>query len=422
MGAVVISFAGASPRFNIETTISSAICMALRTPLYAWHVAAGARLIEFGGWEMPLQYTGIIEEHLAVRRDVGLFDVSHMGKLLIEGASAHAFLDGLSVNDLPTAAGRARYTQFLRPDGTVIDDLIVTALSPTRFFIVCNAGPRPAVVAWLEAHRPADVRIADHTSTHLCLSLQGPKAPALLQRFTRVELDAIKPFWGAGVDFHAPLEGGGRRDAPVEIEGWGWPPDDPLMAAAGGGSPTLVSGGPVFLVTRTGYTGEPGFELFPPAGPGQRVWDALLAAGHRDGIKPIGLGARDTLRLEKGYLLSGQDFTGKETPLEVASDSIVKWGHAFLGREALEAQRARGDYARLVGLKMMDRGIPRHGCEVLAGGVRVGHVTSGTLSPSLRVGVALASVDPEHAIPGTALDVDIRGGVHPAQVVRPPFL
>lgn len=394
--------------------------MVLRTPLYGWHAAAGARLIEFGGWEMPLQYSGIVDEHLTVRRDVGLFDVSHMGKLLVEGPSAYEFLDHLSVNSIATAPGRARYTHLLHEDGTIIDDLIITTLSRTQFFIVCNAGPRAAVVAWLEAHRPQDVRIADHTMTHLCLALQGPKAPDLLQRFTTVDLSATKPFWGTVLDVRTPEASGGART--VETEGWGWPVQDPLMAASVQMRPTSASGEASFLVTRTGYTGEPGFELFPPAGPGQRVWAALLAAGASDGIKPIGLGARDTLRLEKGYLLSGQDFTGIQTPLEVNAEWIVKWGRPFIGHEILEAQRDRGTYNRLVGLTMADRGIPRHECPVSAGGTRVGAVTSGTLSPSLRVGVALASVDAAHAAPGTALEVDIRGTPHPAHVVRLPFL
>lgn len=385
--------------------------MVLRTPLFAWHEAAGARLIEFGGWEMPLQYKGIVEEHLAVRRSVGLFDVSHMGKLLVRGPSAHAFLDGLSANDIPTTPGRARYTQLLREDGTVIDDLIITCLSSTDFFVVCNAGPRPTVVAWLEAHRPGDVRLDDLTLSHLCLAVQGPRAPELLQRLVAEDVGAIHPFWGA------VLEG-----APPETKGWGWPVADPLMAACSRLTPTTVSGGPRFLATRTGYTGEPGFELFPPEVPGRRLWEALVARGPDLGVQPIGLGARDTLRLEKGYLLSGQDFTGTQTPLEVASAWIVKWDRPFLGREALQAQRARGDYARLVGLKMTDRGIPRHACAVLSNGTRVGTVTSGTLSPSLRVGIALASVEAAHASPGSEIEVDIRGVPHPAQVVRPPFL
>ncbi len=420
MKAPDISFAGRDPRLNGEIAITRPILMVLRTSLYDWHVAAGARMIEFGGWEMPLQYSGIVDEHLTVRRDLGLFDVSHMGKLLVDGPSAYAFLDRLSVNDIPTTPGRARYTHFLREDGTIIDDLIITTLSRTRFFVVCNAGPRPTVVAWLEAHRPADVRLTDLTLTHLCLALQGPKAPSVLQRFTGLDLSSFKPFWGTVLDFRPPGPVGAADT--VETKGWGWPTADPLMAATAELGPTHVSGGPVFLVTRTGYTGEPGFELFPPAGVGGRVWDALLASGRADGIKPIGLGARDTLRLEKGYLLSGQDFTGKQTPLEVNAEWIVKWGRPFVGHEILEAQRDRGTYPRLVGVKMADRGIPRHECPVLADGGRIGTVTSGTLSPSLRVGIALASVDAPHAAAGASLDVEVRGTPHPAQVVHLPFV
>ncbi|MEK6986897.1 MAG: glycine cleavage system aminomethyltransferase GcvT [Candidatus Thermoplasmatota archaeon] len=396
--------------------------MALHTPLYDWHVAAGARLIEFGGWEMPLQYSGIVEEHLTVRKAVGLFDVSHMGKLLVDGPSSHDFLDRLSVNDVSTQPGRARYTQLLREDATIIDDVIVTCLSPSRYFVVCNAGPRPAVLAWLEAHRPAGVRIQDLTRTHLCLALQGPRAPELLQRFTPLDLAVLKPFWGARVDFYSPPRGAPGTGVPVEVEGWGSSLQDSLMAAAAEVPGTAVSDGPGFFITRTGYTGEQGFELFPPEGPGRRVWAALLAEGADLGIRPIGLGARDTLRLEKGYLLSGQDFDGRQTPLEVNSAWVVKWGRPFLGHEALEAQRGRDDYPRLVGLRMADKGIPRHGCRVLTEGAVVGTVTSGTMSPSLRVGIALASVDRAHTSPDARLDVDIRGTPHPARIVRPPFL
>jgi aminomethyltransferase len=391
--------------------------MSLRTPLYDWHVAAGARMIEFGGWEMPLQYSGIVDEHLTVRRAVGLFDVSHMGKLLVQGAAAHRFLDGLSANDVPTVPGRARYTHLLREDGTIIDDLVITTLSPDRFFVVCNAGPHSSVLAWLHAHCPADVRIDDLTSTHLCLALQGPQAPALLQRFTSVDLDRVKPFWGAALDF-----GSSRGGPAVETKGWGSPSQDALMGVTAESQPTPASAGTRIFATRTGYTGEAGFELFPPATVGRGVWEALLAAGANVGIKPIGLGARDTLRLEKGYLLSGQDFTGTQTPLEVNCAWVVKWDRPFLGRAALEAQRARDDYARLTGLKLLDRGIPRHGCAVLVTGAPIGRVTSGTQSPSLRVGIALASVDRAHHVADSRVEVDIRGTSHPAQLVRPPFL
>ncbi len=396
--------------------------MASRTPLYDWHRAAGARFIEFGGWEMPLQYVGIVEEHLSVRRSVGLFDVSHMGKLFVEGARAHAFLDGLSANDVPTMAGRARYTQLLREDGTILDDVIVTCLASDRFFVVCNAGPRSSVVTWLDGRRPPAVSVSDRTSEFLCLALQGPRAPEFLQRFTSVQVAGIKPFTGAAIDFVPPAPWGSHpRAVPPEIQGWGSRgPEGPSILPSEG--PSASSGRVALLATRTGYTGEPGFEVFPSAAEGRWVWQSLLAEGADVGIRPIGLGARDTLRLEKGYLLSGQDFDGRQTPLEVASERLVKWDHAFLGKEALEAQRARDDYRRLVGLRMEDKGIPRHGCRVLTDGRAVGTVTSGTVSPSLRVGIALASVERAHAAVGAALRVEIRGVAHPATAVRPPFL
>src|SRR5437899_10099116 len=396
--------------------------MASRTPLFDWHRSAGARFIEFGGWEMPLQYTGIVEEHATVRKAVGLFDVSHMGKIFAVGPSSHDFLDHLSANEIPMTPGRARYTHLLRDDGTIIDDVIVTCLAPNRFFLVCNAGPRADVVSWLRDHMIDGVRLADRTLEFLCLAVQGPRAPELLQRFTSVDLSHVKPFHGVSIDFVPPAPWGAHpRAVPPEIEGWGRP-GSPGPAIAPSGEPTVSGGRAAFLATRTGYTGEPGFELFPAAREGAWVWDALLKSGEDLGARPIGLGARDTLRLEKGYLLSGQDFDGRQTPLEVNSAWLVKWGRPFIGREALEAQRDRDDYPRLVGIRMEDRGIPRPGFRVLSRGIDVGYVTSGTMSPSLRVGIALASVDKGHATEGTSLEVDIRGTTHPARVVSLPFL
>lgn len=396
--------------------------MADRTSLYDWHVSAGARMIEFGGWTMPLQYTGIVEEHIVVRRHAGVFDVGHMGKIFVEGPSAHGFLDDLSANAIPSTSGRAKYTHLLREDGTIIDDVIVTCLAPDRFFLVCNAGPRAAVMSWLTAHVKPGVTLADRTLEFLCLALQGPRAPELLQRFTSVDLARVKPFAGVVIDFVPPAPwGASPRAVPSEIEGWGRGPQrKPSILPRG---EPIVSGGRIaFLATSTGYTGEPGFELFPTAGEGLGVWEAFLLAGEDLGIRPIGLGARDTLRLEKGYLLSGKDFDGTQTPLEVNCAWVVKWNREFLGRSALLAQRERGDYRLLVGIRMDDKAIPRHGHTVLARGSEVGVVTSGTLSPSLKVGIALASVDRSVAEAGTVLEVDVRGVPHPGHVVRLPFL
>src|SRR3989449_9447851 len=396
--------------------------VASRTPLYEWHRAAGARFIEFGGWEMPLQYSGIVDEHLTVRQAVGLFDVSHMGKIFVEGPTAHAFFDHLSANDVPTSPGKARYTHLLREDGTILDDVIVTCLASNRFLLVCNAGPRVVVWSWLKTHATADVGLTDRTPDRLCLALQGPRAPGLLQRFTSIDLSRVKPFAGVTIDFVPPAPWGARpRAVPPEIEGWG-KSSSPGVAIPPARDPSVASGRASFLVTRTGYTGEAGFELFPASAEGSWGWESLLKSGADLGVKPIGLRARDTLRLEKGYLLSRQDFDGHQTPLEVNCAWGVKWGRPFIGREALEAQRTRDGYPRLVGVRMEDRGIPRPGHRVLSRGVDVGHVPSGTMSPSLRVGIALASVDRDHAREGTSLEVDIRGTVHPGRVVPLPFL
>jgi len=396
--------------------------MASRTPLYEWHQSAGARFIEFGGWEMPLLYAGIVEEHLTVRKAVGLFDVSHMGKIFVEGPASHSFLDHLSANEIASTPGRARYTHLLRDDGTIIDDVIVTCLASDRFFLVCNAGPRADVVSWLKDHMKPGVSLADRTLDFLCLAVQGPRAPELLQRFTSVDLSRVKPFSGAVLDFVPPAPwGAAPRAVPPEIEGWGraWA-TNPSMTRRG--EPTVSDGRTAFLATRTGYTGEPGFELFPTAAEGLGVWESVLKSGENLGIRAVGLGARDTLRLEKGYLLSGQDFDGHQTPLEVNSGWLVKWERPFIGRDALERQRAQDDYQRLVGIRMEDRGIPRHGYRVLLQGEDVGQVTSGTMSPSLRIGIALASVDKSASAIGTTLDVDIRGTSHPSRVVKLPFL
>jgi aminomethyltransferase len=373
----------------------------LRTPLVDWHASHGARIVEFAGWDMPLLYAGIVEEHLAVRRAAGLFDVSHMGKLLLEGPGTSAVVNHLSTNDIPDTPGRARYTHLLDEQGRILDDVIFTCLGPDRYLCVCNAGPRPRIVAWIQRHLGGQT-MRDLTPEYLCLAFQGPRAAEALARLTPYDLGSIKPFRAAAIPLPLP----GR--APPEAEGWGSP--DPFAP------PGAV------LVTRTGYTGEDGFELFPRSVLAVPAWEALLEAGRDLGAVPVGLGARDTLRLEKGYLLSGQDFTGKETSLETNSEWLVKWDHDFIGREALRAQKARDAYRILMGLRLLEKGVPRHGCRVLSGGREVGLVTSGTQSPSLRVGIALAYLDPGFTAPGTRVAVDVRGEGKAAEVVKPPFL
>src|SRR2546422_2125318 len=249
-------------------------------------------MIEFGGWEMPLQYSGIVDEHLAVRRAVGLFDVSHMGKIFVEGPTAHTFLDRLSANDVPTLAGKARYTHLLREDGTILDDVIVTCLAADRFLLVCNAGPRAAVWSWLMAHASAEVALADRTRERLCLALQGPRAPDLLQRFTSVDLSRVKPFAGVTIDFVPPAPWGARpRAVPPEIEGWG-KSDAAGPAIPPVRDPSVAGGRASFLVTRTGYTGEAGVGLFPTPAGGVWGWGSVLESRGGPGVPPIGPRAR----------------------------------------------------------------------------------------------------------------------------------
>ena len=396
--------------------------MARRTPLYDWHARAGAKFVEFGSWDMPLQYRGIIEEHLAVRTAAGLFDVSHMGKLVVWGTGAWSSLQHLSTNDVPRGPGRARYTHFLDASGAILDDVIVTCLDPERFVLVCNAGPRERIASWIRDHL-RDAALTDMTESVLCLALQGPRAAAVLQRLTTADLFTIKPFGAALIDLNLPTPRPHLAAAPPEMKGWGFGVAGPRAASTGPPAvPVAVEEGEPVLVTRTGYTGEGGFELFPPSTWAVEVWTALLDAGRADGLVPAGLGARDTLRLERGYLLSGQDFTGRESSLEASCEWLVRWDHDFIGRGALMEQRDRGGYRRLLGLRMLDKGIPRPGCAVVRYGAVVGIATSGTFSPSLRVGIALAYLEPDVAVPGNRVEVAIRGAPHPAEVVKPPFL
>jgi aminomethyltransferase len=366
-------------------------------------------MTEFGGWEMPLLYEGIVAEHQAVRKSAGLFDVSHMGKIMITGPTAVDLLSRLSTNDIPRSPLRARYTLLCDDEGRILDDVIVTCLAPDRYFVVCNAGPRERILQWLRRQRDEEV-IQDMTADYLCLALQGPKAARILQLAVAADVEALKPFRGTVVELLLSQRLGVSRSSdapPPEAVGWGFGEPGPADHC---------------FITRTGYTGEDGFELFPDNELGVALWEALLAAGKDAGLRPAGLGARDTLRLEKGYLLSGTDFDGTQTPLEAASERLVKWDHAFVGRDALHRQKDRGEYDRLVGLLIKDRGVPRHGHEVQIGRRKVGAVTSGSMSPSLKAGIALAYVRPEASPEGTEVDVLVRDRALHAIVKTPPFV
>jgi glycine cleavage system T protein (aminomethyltransferase) len=355
------------------------------SPLDDRHRALGAKLIEFSGWLMPLQYAGILEEHRAVRERAGLFDLSHMGELFVEGPDAGAALAFALVTDPPALAiGRAHYSMICAPDGGIIDDLIVYRLADERFLVVANAG-NAQVVSDALVERLAGFRaVLDDRSfaTSLC-AVQGPRAIDIVGPLTDIDV--------AGLRYYAIAEG-------------------------------TVAGIPA-LVARTGYTGEDGFEVFVDTVRVGELWDRLLATGTPHGMVPVGLGARDTLRLEAGMPLYGNDLDRATNPFQAGLGRVVKLGKAgdFVGRTALAAAAERGPDRLLAGLVVRGRGIARHGYPVLSGDRRTGLITSGTQSPTLGVPIALAYVAPADARPGTMLAVEIREQPVAAEVVPLPF-
>jgi aminomethyltransferase len=355
------------------------------TPLIDAHKALDARLIEFGGWLMPVQYSSIIEEHRAVRERVGLFDLSHMGELYVDGPDAGPALAAALVTDPPSLAiGRAHYSMICTPEGGIIDDLIVYRLAETSFLVVANAG-NAGVVSDALAERLVKFKavLDDRALATGLLAVQGPRSVEALAPLTDIDLDALR--------YYAIAEG-------------------------------TVAGIPA-LVARTGYTGEDGFEVFVDTAQTAQLWDVLLeAVRSHDGL-PIGLGARDTLRLEAGMPLYGNELDLDTTPFEAGLGRVVKLAKPdeFVGRAALEKVARDGPSRRLVGLVMEGRGIARHGYAVLVGDRRSGVVTSGTQSPSLGVPIAMAYVAPGDAEPGTVVDVEIRDARVPARVVDLPF-
>ena len=357
----------------------------LASPLADRHAALGARMIEFAGWLMPVQYSGIIEEHRAVRTKAGLFDLSHMGELFVEGEEAAAALDYALVSDPASlAVGRAGYSMICFPDGGVLDDLIVYRLAEQRFMVVANASNASAVSDALAERLKGFRAVLDDRSLATALvAIQGPEALGILAPLTDVAI--------ADLHYYAIGEG------------------------STAGVPSLVA--------RTGYTGEDGFEAFVDVAVAGRVWDALLAAGRKAGLVPVGLGARDTLRLEAGMPLYGNELGRDTTPYEAGLGRVVKLGKEgdFVGRAALEKAAHDGPGKKLVGLVVRGRGIARHGYELYRGDRRTGTVTSGTLSPTLNQPIAMAYAAPSDAEPGTILEVGIRDQRVPAEVVVLPF-
>jgi aminomethyltransferase len=353
-----------------------------RTPLHDLHVKAGAKMVPFGGWEMPVQYAGIVEEHRTVRAAVGVFDVSHMGEFEVGGEGALPALQRLTTNDAAAlAVGQVQYSLLCRPDGGIVDDLTLYRLGDDRFMLTVNAANIEADWAWV-TERGAPAEWVDVSAETALVAVQGPRAEALVQRLASVDVTGIRYYHFARGE---------------------------------------VAGAPA-IISRTGYTGEDGFEVYVAAAAAARLWTDLLDAGQADGVRPVGLGARDTLRLEMKYALYGNDIDATTNPLEAGLGWVVKPAKGdFIGRAAIEAMRARGVPRRLVGFEMVERAVPRHGYPILKDGVAVGQVTSGSFSPSLERGIGLGYVRADLAGVGTDLGVEIRGATRRARVVPTPF-
>ena len=357
-----------------------------RTPLHDLHVALGARMVPFAGYEMPVQYGSIIEEHRTVRTATGIFDLSHMGEIEVTGEEAVAFLRYALVSD-PGALeiGQAQYSMLCQDDGGIIDDLIVYRLDGGRFWVVCNASNRVAVVEQLTAlleRGDFGASLEDRSDRTALVAPQGPSSAAMLAGLTEISLDAI----------------GNYRSATGSVAGIDC------------------------LVARTGYTGEDGFELFCDARDARRLWEALMSAGDAHGARPAGLGARDTLRLEAGMPLYGNELSRETNPFEVNLGRVVKLDKGeFIGRAALQAVQQAGPVRKLIGLRMLDNAIPRSGYPVQADGSAVGHVTSGTLSPTSGEKIAMALVPAEVAGAGNPFEVVVRDRPYRAEQVKLPF-
>ncbi len=357
--------------------------MAQQTPLYDQHLRLGGRMVDFAGWVLPVQYSGIVAEHRAVRQAAGLFDVSHMGEILFAGAQALAALQYLLPNDFTRMQdGDVRYSPLCREDGGTVDDVLVYRQRADRYLVVVNAANRQKDFAWMTAHNPLGVTIEDVSDQWAQVALQGPRAVQILH--------LALPELTQPERYYTFLE-------------------------------TVWNGVPM-IVSRTGYTGEDGFELYLPPEHASALWQALLATGEPLGLLPAGLGARDTLRLEAAMPLYGHELTDTISPLEAGLGRFVRLEKdAFVGRDALLAQKEAGLTRRRVGLVLRDRGIARDGAPVLHNGEVVGAVTSGTMAPWVEQAIAMAYVPPSLAQPGTPVTVEVRGKQLNAEITKLPF-
>jgi aminomethyltransferase len=359
------------------------------TALHPRHRHHKAKMVDFGGWDMPVEYSGLIAEHIAVRTGVGLFDVSHMGEIQFRGPGSLDAIQHVSMNDASKLAiGQAHYSALLTPAGTFVDDILVHKLSDNDYLLVVNAGTSDKDFSWIHQHmQPFRTHVSNYSPHYSQLAIQGPRALQTLAKLTSTDLAAIKNYrftWGE------------------------------------------VNGVNNVLIARTGYTGEDGFEIYFPSDPatGEKMWDAILLAGAEFGIIPCGLGARNTLRLEAGMSLYGHEISEDTTVFEAGLDRFCKLdkGSDFIGRQALLAAKDQPLPRQLVGLEVIERGIARDGYRVLSpAGATIGVVTSGSPAPFLRKNIALAYIPPQHSELGTELAVEIRNAPVKARVVPVPF-
>ena len=352
------------------------------TPLNAAHRKLGGRMVDFAGWDMPVQYSGVIAEHEAVRNAAGLFDVSHMGEIEFKGKGALEAANGLITNDLAKAAdGQALYAGLLNEQGGFVDDVVAYRFSPEHIFICVNASNRDKDFGWMSQHAQG-VKPVNRSDDFAQLAVQGPKAFGIVQRLADKKLDGVGTYrFTEGQVAHIPC-----------------------------------------IISRTGYTGEDGFELYCAPSQAEKLWFALLEEGKGDGIIPAGLGARDSLRTEMKYALYGNDIDDVHTPLEAGLGWIVKLDKAgFVGMAALKAQKAAGVPRKLIGFEMVEAGIPRPHYGIMKDGEKVGEVTSGTMGPTVKNAVGIGYVPAALAAEGTALQIDIRGRPVAARVVKTPF-
>lgn len=357
-----------------------------RTALYECHLKQNAKMVHFAGWDMPLSYSGVTDEHRAVRRTAGLFDVSHMGRLELSGIGTDAFLDKLTPGPIHhLKKGHAQYSMLLNDEGGIIDDIYIYKKGSDRYLVIVNASNRKKDLRWIKQQLPkSGPRVEDRTEETALIALQGPKSWEILKRVLPPNIEEI------------PLRTFIEVDAKI------------------GGTPTL-------LIARTGYTGEKGYELVSPAVSAPTLWEALLSAGAPFEIKAAGLGARDTLRLEMGYPLYGHEMDENTTPIEANLARFVDFKKDFIGKERLLVQQEKGIEKQLIGFELLSGGVPREGFLVYSEQKEIGKVCSGNHSPSLRKGIGMAYVDTHFCEEGTELLIDIRGKGAMAVVVKPPF-